>query len=101
MTLRFEIFPDDLDVIVDFYTRVLLFRLTADQRSEPSPYVALQRDDVRIGAARRAGPDARTARMPPAGVELVLEVDDVLLSAIGLSRRDGRSRRICKTVRGA
>jgi predicted enzyme related to lactoylglutathione lyase len=53
MTLRFEIFPDDLDVIVDFYTRVLLFRLTADQRSEPSPYVALQRDDVRIGAARR------------------------------------------------
>jgi predicted enzyme related to lactoylglutathione lyase len=78
MTLRFEIFPDDLDVIVDFYTRVLLFRLTADQRSEPSPYVALQRDDVRIEAARRVGPDARTARMPPAGVELVLEVDDVL-----------------------
>jgi len=78
MTLWFEIFPDDLDVIVDFCTRVLLFRLAADQRSEPSPYVALQRDDVRIGAARRAGPDARTARMPPAGVELVLEVDDVL-----------------------
>ena len=77
MTLRFEIFPDDLDAIVDFYTRVLLFRLIADQRGEPSPYVSLQRDDVRIGAARRAIPDARAARLPPAGVELVLEVDDV------------------------
>jgi len=29
MTTRFEIFPGDLDVIVDFCTRVLLFRLTA------------------------------------------------------------------------
>jgi lactoylglutathione lyase len=76
--MRFEIFPDDLDVIVDFYTRVLLFRLTADQRDEPDPYVSLQRDDVRIGAARRAVPDARAARLPPAGVELVLEVDDVI-----------------------
>jgi lactoylglutathione lyase len=78
MTLRFEIFPDDLDVIVDFYTRVLLFRLTADQRGEPSAYVSLQRGDVHIGAARRAVPDARAARLPPAGVELVLEVDDVI-----------------------
>jgi uncharacterized glyoxalase superfamily protein PhnB len=67
MTLRFEIFPDDLDVIVDFYSRILLFRLTIDQR-----------DDVRIGAAGRAVPDARAARLPPAGVELVLEVDDVM-----------------------
>jgi predicted enzyme related to lactoylglutathione lyase len=78
MTLRFEIFPDDLDVIVDFYTRVLLFRLTADQRGEPSAYVSLQRGEVRIGAARRAVPDARAVRLPPAGVELVLEVDDVI-----------------------
>lgn len=76
--MRFEIFPDDLDVIVDFYTRVLHFRLTGDQRSEPDAYVFLQRDDVRIGAARRVVPDARAARLPPAGVELVLEVDDVI-----------------------
>lgn len=59
--MRFEIFPDDLDVIVDFYTRVLGFRLTADQRSEPGAYVSLRRDDVRTGAARRAVPDAHTA----------------------------------------
>jgi lactoylglutathione lyase len=77
MTLRCEIFPDDLDVIVDFYTRVLRFRLTADRRSEPDAYVSLQRGNVRVGAARRAVPDARAARVPPAGVELVLEVDDV------------------------
>ena len=78
MTLRFEIFPDDLDATVDFYMRVLRFRLIADRRDEPSPYVSLQRGSVRVGAARRAVPDARVARLPPAGVELVLEVDDVV-----------------------
>jgi lactoylglutathione lyase len=78
MTLRFEIFPDDLDATVDFYTRVLRFRLAADQRDEPGAYVSLQRGSVRVGAARRVVPDARAARLPPAGVELVLEVDDVV-----------------------
>ena len=78
MTLRFEIFPDDLDATVEFYMRVLRFRLIADRRDEPSPYVSLQRGSVRVGAARRAVPDARVARLPPAGVELVLEVDDVV-----------------------
>jgi len=79
MTLRFEIFPDDLDATVDFYLRVLRFRLIADRRDEPGPYVSLQRGSVRVGAARRAvAPDARAARRPPAGVELVLEVDDVV-----------------------
>jgi lactoylglutathione lyase len=77
MSLRFEIFPEDLDVIVDFYTRVLRFRLTEDRRGEPDAYVALQRGSVRVGALRSAAPDARAARVPPAGVELVLEVDDV------------------------
>ena len=84
MTLRFEIFPDDLDVIVDFYTRVLHFRLTTYQRSEPNAYVSLQRDDVRIGAARRIVPGVRAARLPPAGVELVLGVDDVLAERDGV-----------------
>jgi lactoylglutathione lyase len=77
MTLRFEIFPDDLDVIVDFYTRVLRFRLMEDRRGGPDAYISLQRGSVRVGAVRRAAPDARAARVPPAGVELVLEVDDV------------------------
>jgi lactoylglutathione lyase len=77
MTLRFEIFPDDLDATVDFYVRVLRFGLRADRRGEPSPYVSLQRGNVRVGAARRRVPGGRAARRPPAGVELVLEVDDV------------------------
>jgi catechol 2,3-dioxygenase-like lactoylglutathione lyase family enzyme len=34
MTLRVEIFPDDLDATVDFYTKVLGFIVTADQRAE-------------------------------------------------------------------
>jgi lactoylglutathione lyase len=78
MTLRFEVFPDDLDATVDFYTRVLHFRLTADRRGQRDEYVSLQRGSVRVGAARRVVPDVRAARLPPAGVELVLEVDDVV-----------------------
>jgi lactoylglutathione lyase len=78
MTLRFEIFPDDLDAVIDFYSRVLRFGITKDQRGEPAPYVALKRGSVRVGAARRAVPGARAARLPPAGAELVLEVDDVV-----------------------
>src|SRR5258708_38187555 len=76
MTLRFEIFPDDLDAIVDFYMRVLDFRLIADQRAGPGAYVALERGQVRVGAARRAVPGARAARRPPAGAARVLDVDD-------------------------
>ena len=78
MTLRFEIFPDDLEATVDFYMRVLRFRLTADRRDQRDEYVSLQRGSVRVGAARRVVPDVRAARLPPAGVELVLEVDDVV-----------------------
>src|ERR1700733_7034791 len=77
MTLRFEIFPDDLDATVYFYMRVLGFRLTADRRDQRDEYVSLQRGSVRVGAVRRVVPDVRAARLPPAGVELVLEVDDV------------------------
>ena len=78
MTLRFEIFPDDLDVIADFYQRVLGFSLVTDQRDASAPYPALRRGSVRVGAPRREAPGALAAgRRPPAGVELVLEVDDV------------------------
>ena len=78
-TLRFEIFPDDLDAIVDFYTRVLRFTVTKDQRGDPSPYVSLTRGRVHVGAALRTEltDGVRAARRPPAGVELVLEVGDV------------------------
>jgi lactoylglutathione lyase len=74
MTLRVEIFPDDLDAIVDFYTNVLGFTVTKDERSA---YVSLARGSVRIGASKRAVPGARAGRLPPSGAELVLEVDDI------------------------
>jgi len=76
MTLRFEIFPADLDATVDFYQRVLGFELTDDRRGQDG-YVALRRGAVRVGAVLDPVPDARAARRPPAGLELVLEVDDV------------------------
>lgn len=77
MTLRVEIFPDDLDAFVHFYTRVLGFVLTVDQRDSDSPYAAVERGSVRIGAARAGQPVERSARSVPTGVEIVLEVDDV------------------------
>ncbi len=76
MTLRFEIFPADLDVTVNFYQRVLGFKLTGDRRGRDD-YVALRRGAVRVGAVREVVPGAWPARRPPTGVELVLEVDDV------------------------
>ena len=78
MTLRFEIFPADLDPVVDFYLRVLRFSMTKDQRGDPNPYVSMRRGAVQIGAGRRSTPDLRAVRRPPAGVELVLEVDGVV-----------------------
>ena len=75
--LRCEIFPDDLDATADFYTRVLGFEVVADRRAADDPYLALQRDGVRIGAARRSDDAHPEHRRPPTGVELVFEVDDL------------------------
>ena len=77
MTLRFEIFPDDLDATADFYERVLGFTLTQDERTADQPYLALARDGVRVGALAWPGEGDRARRVPPTGVEIVLEVDDL------------------------
>ena len=77
MTLRFEIFPSDLDATADFYTRVLGFHITDDRRAEAEPYIAFRRDDVRVGALRDMVKPPASDRRPPVGVELVFEVDDV------------------------
>ena len=76
-TLRIEIFPTDLDATADFYTRVLGFTVARDDRERPDPYLALERDQVRIGAAAATDPVHPHERRPPRGVEVVLEVDDV------------------------
>jgi lactoylglutathione lyase len=76
--VRCEIFPSDLDRTLRFYVDVLGFDVVRDERLAEAPYLALRRGDVRLGAAARAPiPDAE-ARRPPIGVELVLEVDDVV-----------------------
>lgn len=77
MRLWFEIFPPDLDATADFYCRVLDFQIADDRRTAPEPYLALQRDTVRVGASTRPEVDQRVHRRPPTGVELVLEVDDL------------------------
>lgn len=77
MSLRIELFPADLTATADFYVGVLGFDLVRDERSAEQPYLALERDGVRIGAAARAQAADPAACRPPTGVELVLEVDDL------------------------
>jgi lactoylglutathione lyase len=76
-SLRCEIFPSDLEATVDFYVKVLAFDLVRDERKAEHPYVALERGDVKLGAAARKDTASRDHRRPPTGVELVLEVDDL------------------------
>lgn len=76
-TLRCEIFPSDLDATADFYVQALGFVVTRDERDAEQPYLALARDDVQIGAAARPDVD-HALRRPPVGVELVIEVDDLI-----------------------
>lgn len=77
MSVRFEIFPSDLDATAHFYTTVLGFTVVRDERRNRYPYLALERDEVRIGAAQRTDSVRRDERRPPTGVEIVLEVDDL------------------------
>ncbi len=76
-TLRCEVFPADLDATVRFYVDVLGFEVVGADRDADSRYVALRRGAVRMGAALSPGIPDREQRRPPAGVELVLEVDDL------------------------
>jgi lactoylglutathione lyase len=76
-SLRCEIFPSDLDRTLRFYLEVLAFHVLRDQRDADPPYLALMRGDVHVGAVRRPPLSEPGVRRPPAGVELVLEVDDL------------------------
>ena len=101
MTLRFEIFPPDLDGAVDFYTRVLRFGLTKDQREDPEAYVAMNRGTVLVGAPEEQ------FRMPIRHGCRRLEWSWFLrlttspLSAIVSWRQNGHSKRISRIVPGA
>jgi predicted enzyme related to lactoylglutathione lyase len=76
--LRVELFPADIDRFVDFYVRVLRFELTADRRHEQPPYVSVSRGGVRIGALRAWQEVDPQLRSLPQGVELVIEVEDLV-----------------------
>jgi lactoylglutathione lyase len=80
--LRMELFVEDLDVSVEFYAGVLGFRV--DRRSED--YVSMRRGTVVLGLGPVAklpegdGPGFTRQRLAAgkgAGVEIVLELDDV------------------------
>jgi predicted enzyme related to lactoylglutathione lyase len=101
MTVRFEIFPSDLEATTDLYTRVLGFSLAADQRDDPQPYLVVQRDGVRIGAAGRQDQGHGGSRRAPTGVELVFEVDDLVDELDRCSELVGLWWRTCKHDLGA
>jgi lactoylglutathione lyase len=82
MELRLELFVKDMDVAIDFYTRVLGFELV---RNEPGYYASLRNGGVILGL----GPVSKllpeggyftrdiAEQRRGLGVEIVLEVDDV------------------------
>ena len=82
MRLRMELFVDDLDASIAFYTEVLGFRV--DRRD--ADYVSMRRGAVVFGLGpvaklpeRGAGPGFTRQRLAAnrgAGVEIVLELDD-------------------------
>ncbi len=78
MSLRFEVFSSDLEATLDFYIRVLRFSVARDDRESTVPYLSLRRGQVRVGAVFRADVERVDLRRPPTGVELVLEVDDLV-----------------------
>jgi predicted enzyme related to lactoylglutathione lyase len=98
MGLRFEVFVADLQASVDFYVRVLEFAVVKDDRDGTPPYVALARDAVHVGAVAAWEPVVPEHRLPPTGVELVLEVDDLAaelarITATGWPLHEGLRRR--------
>jgi len=67
----------DIDAFVSFYVGVLRFSVVHDDRPDSGAYVALQRGDVRIGAVAAGEETDGSRRLPPQGIEIVLETDDL------------------------
>jgi catechol 2,3-dioxygenase-like lactoylglutathione lyase family enzyme len=92
MRFRLELFVEDLDASVAFYERALGFRVA---RREPE-YASVRRGDAELGLApisrlpaRGAGPgfsQERLARDRGAGVEIVLEVEDLAAAEDAVQR---------------
>ena len=80
MTLRLELFVDDLPTSMDFYHRVLRFE-TAEGQTDG--YTSITNGKVQLGLNLRSNlPDdhpiqSRSKERPGRGVEIVLEVNDI------------------------
>ena len=82
MELRLELFVEDMDAAIDFYTRVVGFELV---RNEPDYYASLCNGNVILGLGPVSKLPAQggyftrdiTDQRRGLGVEIVLEVDDV------------------------
>jgi catechol 2,3-dioxygenase-like lactoylglutathione lyase family enzyme len=80
MTFRLELFVSHLPTSIDFYRRVLGFKVGEQQ---PDGYTPMTNGAVRIALNRRSGlPDDHPVQLasherPGRGIELVLEVDDI------------------------
>ena len=80
--LRLELFVEDMDAAIDFYTRVLGFEFV---RSEPGYYASLRNGAVVLGLGPVSKLPAQGGyftrdiadQRRGLGVEIVLEVDDV------------------------
>ncbi|KAJ9629226.1 uncharacterized protein PV06_00734 [Exophiala oligosperma] len=76
-SLRIEIFPSDLQRMIDFYSNVLQFQLLKREGT----YAYLQRDNIFIGAVETQSSDTveqkKLYRSPNQGIELVFAVDDL------------------------
>jgi len=87
--LRLELFTDDLDRLVDFYTGILGF---APVRYEPDGgYAVLVRGAVELGILVWSATGHReAARRPPMGTEIVIEVDDIVTERDAIVEAGGR-----------
>lgn len=87
-TLRLELFPSSLPVALDFYIRVMGFKLLRHEPdSDSTGYAHIRRDSIQFGLSTKPRDDYPTeARDPqarprfrkwPTGAEIVIEVDDL------------------------
>jgi predicted enzyme related to lactoylglutathione lyase len=73
MTLRIELFAQDLETAGTFYREVLGF----EELSRQDDYLWMGRGSARIGIGTAAEPVDPAVRRIPRGTEIVLEVDDI------------------------
>ncbi|KIW75438.1 hypothetical protein Z517_10179 [Fonsecaea pedrosoi CBS 271.37] len=76
-SLRIEIFPSDLQRMIDFYSTILNFVLI----KRNGDYAYLGRDNIFIGAIETGSTETleekASYRRPMKGIEIVVEVDDL------------------------